>query len=195
MRPLWEFRKWLYATTDPKRKREFRDIKGRDGRVILKKDGTPAARTYKLETSKQVLERVLRAQLAVRTNGPDPTVTLISEGELHEIRRIWRTERQDWDDSVPLIFRQVNGYNLDWPMDDDSPFDSEHKRLLSNICKEYDVPFDLIAGLLEAERRTAGMARRAGIQKALASVFAEEWRTEEEILAAAAEEPVQLPLM
>jgi DNA sulfur modification protein DndC len=195
MRPLWEFRKWLYATTKPERKREFRDIKGRDGRVILKKDGTPAARTYKLGTSKQMLEQVLQAQLAVRRDGPDPNMTLVSEAELHEIRRIWRSERQDWDDSVPLIFHRVNGYDLNWPVDDDSPFDSEHKRLLSNLCKEYDVPFDLIARLLEAERRTAGMARRAGIQKALASVLAEEWRTEEEILAAATEEPVQLPLM
>ena len=195
MKPLWEFRKWLYATTDPKRKREFRDIKGRDGRVILKKDGTPAARTYKLETSKQMLEQVLRAQIAVRKNGPDPNMTLISETELAEIRRIWRSERQDWDDSVPLIFYRVNGYDIDWPVDDDSPFDSQHKSLLSNICKEYDVPFDLIARLLEAERRTAGMARRAGVQKSLASVLAEEWRSEKEILAAAAKEPVQLPLV
>jgi DNA sulfur modification protein DndC len=92
MEPLLEFREWLASTTDPERKREFRDIKGRDGRVILKKDGTPAARTYKLEVSKQMLEKVLQAQLAVRQNGPDPNLTLISEEELHEIRRIWRTE-------------------------------------------------------------------------------------------------------
>ena len=184
MRPLWEFRKWLYATTDPKRKREFRDIKGRDGRVILKKDGTPAARTYKLEISKRILEQVLRAQLAVRRDGPDPSMTLISEAELHEIRRIWRTERQDWDDSVPRIFRQVNGNGPEWAVDDDSPFDSDHKRLLSSICREYEVPFDLIARLLEAERRSAGMARRASIQKTLSSVLAEEWRSEEETLRA-----------
>ena len=61
LEPLLEFRDWLATTIDPARKREFRDIKGRDGRVILKKDGTPAARTYKLEASKEMLERVLRA--------------------------------------------------------------------------------------------------------------------------------------
>ncbi len=192
MEPLLEFREWLASTTDPERKREFRDIKGRDGRVILKKDGTPAARTYKLEVSKQMLEKVLRAQLAVRRDGPDPSVTLISEEELYEIRRIWRTERQDWEDSVPEIFRRVNGYDLDWPVDDDGYFDADHKTLLASICKEYDVPFDLIAKMLEEERRASGMARRAGIRKALAAVLGQEWRSEEEILA---REPLQLRLV
>ncbi|MGA9351090.1 MAG: DNA phosphorothioation system sulfurtransferase DndC [Anaerolineae bacterium] len=192
MEPLLEFREWLYITTDPQRKREFRDIKGRDGRVILKKDGTPAARTYKLEVSRQTLEKVLRAQMAVRRDGPDPDVTLISEEELHEIRRIWCTERQDWEDSVPQIFRRVNGYDLDWPMDDDGRFDADQKALLASICEEYDVPLGLIAKMLEEERRANGMARRARIQKALAAVLAEEWRSEEEILV---EEPVQLRLV
>jgi DNA sulfur modification protein DndC len=192
MEPLLEFREWLYITTDPQRKREFRGIKGRDGRVILKKDGTPAARTYKLEVSKQMLEEVLEAQLAVRRDGPDPNATLISKEELHEIRCIWRTERRDWEDSAPKIFRQVNSYDLDWPLDDDGRFDADHKELLTGICEEYDVPFDLIAKMLEEERRASGMARRAGIQKALAAVLAEEWRTEEEILT---KKPMQLRLV
>lgn len=190
MEPLLEFRDWLFGTTDPERKGEFRDIKGRDGRVVLKKDGKPAARTYKFEVSEQMLEKVLRAQADVRRDGPDPEVELISEEELHEIRRIWRTERQDWDDSVPRIFRQINGYDLDWPTDDDGHFDADNKELLSGICKEYDVPFDLIARMLEKERSASGVARRAGVHKELASVLAREWRSEEEILA----EPVQPPL-
>jgi DNA sulfur modification protein DndC len=187
MEPLLEFREWLATTTRPERKREFRDIRGRDGRVILKKDGTPAARTYKLEVSKQMLEKVLRIQQAVRKNGPDPNVTLISEEELHEIRRIWRTERQDWEDSVPKIFRKVNGYDLNWPVDDDGHFDADHKELLASICKEYEVPVDLAAKMLEMERRAIGMARRASIQKALSAVLSQEWRSEEEFLD---EEPI-----
>lgn len=192
MEPLLEFREWLAETTNPERKREFRDIRGRDGRVILKKDGTPAARTYKLATSKEMLERVLRAQRAVQRTGPDPAAVLISEEELHEIRRIWRTERQDWEDSVPQIYGRVNGSDLDWPADDNDPFDGQQGKLLESICQEYDVPFDLIAKLLEEERRAHGMARRAGIQKALTSVLAQEWRSEIEILA---EEPLQLRLV
>lgn len=183
MEPLLEFREWLSETIDPERKREFRDIKGRDGKVKWKKDGKLAARTYTLETSQQALEKLLRAQLTVRKSGPDPSAALIDEEELHDIRRLWRTERQDWEDSVPRIFREVNGYDLDWRIDDNSHFDSEQKTLLSQLCEQHDLPFDLVARLLEAERRTDGMARRAGIQKAISSVLAEEWRSEDEILA------------
>lgn len=90
--------------------------------------------------------------------------------------------------SVPRIFRQSNGYELDWPADDDGHFDGDHKDLLGGICAEYDVPFGLIARLLEAERRAKGMARRVGIYEALAAELAREWRNEAEILA---QEPVQ----
>ncbi len=183
LEPLFEVREWLAETGDPQRKREFRDFKGRDGRVILKKDGTLAARTYKLEASKQVLERVLRAQRAVRENGPDPTMALIEEQELHEIRRIWRTERQDWEDSVPEIFRSVNGYDLEWPVDDNGHFDAGHKALLASLCGEHGVPVDLVAKMLDHERRYSGMARRAGLQEELAKALAEEWREEDAILA------------
>lgn len=46
--------------------------------------------------------------------GPDKYLELITEAELHEIRRIWRKERQDWEDSVPLIYAEMTGETLDW---------------------------------------------------------------------------------
>ncbi len=130
-----------------------------------------------------MLERVLRAEKAVRQAAPDADVSLISTEELHEIRRLWRTERQDWDDSVPKVFQKVNGCDLDWPMDDNGHFNADDKSLLTNMCDEYDVPFDLVAKLLEVERRANGMARRAGIQKSIEGVLSQEWRNTEAILA------------
>jgi len=187
MEPLLDFREWLVTTTEPERKHEFRDIKGRDGRVVFKKDGTLAARTYKLDVSKEMLRKVLQAQKSVRENGPDPNITLISEEELYEIRRLWRVERQDWEDSVPKIFREVNNADLKWPVDDDDGFDSGQQALLSSLCKEHDLPFDLLARLLEVERQSTGLARRAGIQKALNSVLSQEWGNEADIIYAAKE--------
>jgi DNA sulfur modification protein DndC len=187
MEPLLEFREWLVTTTEPERKHEFRDIKGRDGRVVFKKDGTLAARTYKLDVSKMMLEKVLRAQKAVRQNGPDSDILLISGEELFEIRRIWRVERQDWEDSVPKIFRAINGYDLNWPADDDGSFDSDQKALLSSLCQEQDIPFDLLARLLEVERQSVGMVRRAGVQKAINAVLSQEWGSETDIMEAARE--------
>ncbi len=180
------------TTTEPERKHEFRDIRGRDGRVVFKKDGTLAARTYKLDVSKIMLEKVLRAQKAVRKDGPDSDIVLISGEELFEIRRIWRIERQDWEDSVPKIFRAINDYDLNWPMDDDGGFDSDQKALLSSLCQEHNLPFDLLAKLLEVERQSSGMTRRAGIQKALNSVLSQEWSSKADIIVAAKESQLRL---
>jgi DNA sulfur modification protein DndC len=187
MEPLLDFREWLMTTTEPERKREFRDIKGRDGRVVFKKDGTLAARTYTLDASKIMLEKVLQAQKAVRKDGPDAEMELISVEELYEIRRLWCVERQDWEDSVPHIFHAVNGSDLNWPKDDDGAFDADQKELLSSLCQEHDVPFDLVARLLEVERQSTGMAKRAGVQKALQAVLSQEWGSEAEIMVEAAE--------
>lgn len=182
MVPLLEFREWLVKTTEPEHKREFRDFRGRDGRVVFKKDGTLAARTYTLESSKTMLEKVLRTQLAVRRDGPDPTMELISAEELNEIRRLWRIERQDWEDSVPQIFHKVYGSDLPWSVDDDNVFDSEQKELLSSLCQEHNLPFDIIARLLEVERQSTGMTRRASAFKALNSVLNREWGSEAEVV-------------
>jgi DNA sulfur modification protein DndC len=187
MLPLLEFRDWLIETTEPERKREFRDIRGRDGRVVFKKDGTLAARTYTLETSKNMLEKVLQAQRDVRKDGPDQNMELISNEELFEIRRLWRIERQDWEDSVPQIFRKVTGDDLNWPKDDDGAFDADQKKLLSSLCQEFDVPFTLVARLLEVERQSTGMTRRAGVQKTLQAVLSQEWENEAAIMNAARE--------
>jgi DNA sulfur modification protein DndC len=191
MLPLLEFRDWLLETTEPERKREFRDIRGRDGRVVFKKDGTLAARTYMLETSKKMLEQVLRAQRDVRKGGPDPNMELITTEELHEIRRLWRIERQDWEDSVPQIFRKVTGEDLNWSKDDDGTFDTDQKELLSSLCQEYEVPFNLVARLLEVERQSTGMTRRATVQKTLQAVLSQEWENEAAIMDAARERQEQ----
>ena len=184
MEPLLEIRNFLKETTDPEKKRAYRGIKGRDGRVFFKNDTELAARTYTLETSKKILSDVLEAQKRINENekAPDADSTLITKEELHEIRRLWKTERGDWDDSVPKIFNGIFDFEMDWPKDDDGYFDSKQKEILKNHCKEHDVPFELLAKLLEAERQSIGVARRAKIHKNIASILGEEWRSENEIL-------------
>jgi len=184
MEPLLEIRNFLKETTDPEKKREYRDIKGRDGRVFFKNDTELAARTYTLETSKKILKDVLEAQKRINEDdqAPEADSTLITKEELHEIRRLWKTERGDWDDSVPKIFNDIFDFEMDWPKDDDGYFDSEQREILKNHCDEHDVPFELLAKLLEAERQSMGMARRAKIHKNIASILGEEWRSESEIL-------------
>lgn len=182
MEPLLEIRNFLKVTTDPSRKKEFRGIKGRDGRVFFKNENELAARTYTLDTSKKILRDVFDAQKRINEQIKTDEKTLISKEEIHEIRRIWRTERGDWDDSVPKIFYDVFQFDLHWKSDDDGMFDSSHKNLLHSICIEYDVPIELMTKLLEAERQSIGMARRSKIHKRIESILSEEWRDEEQII-------------
>jgi DNA sulfur modification protein DndC len=124
---------------------------------------------------------LLTIQKQVQADGPDPNMELISEAELHEIRRIWRTERQDWDDSVPQIYHEVTGRHLRWLQDDIGMFSATEYSVLDQICQDKDVPTDLVARLMEQERQVQGMHRRAGISNRINEVLSEEWRDEEAI--------------
>lgn len=183
LEPLLEFRDFLALTSDPERKHEYRDIRGRDGRVVFKKDGTAAARTFKINASKEILHRllVIQKELCLENRG----VTLITEEELVEIRRIWRIERQDWEDSVVRIYSDIYGVVPQWPKDDNEYFGSAEKQLLDSICKEHSVPFEAVAKLLEVERASFGMARRAGVFREIRRLFQQEWREEAEIVRSA----------
>ena len=177
MLPLLEFRDWLADTQDPAKKHLFREHKRRTGQVSVK-DGKLIRGPYKLEFCKEILRRLLDTQNQVRAEGPDANQELISAAELHEIRRIWRTERQDWDDAVPQIYAEMSGRTLDWLQDDIGAFSAQEYRVLSEVCQAHDLPTDLVARLLEQERQLQGMHRRAGIFQRIDEVLREEWRDE-----------------
>ena len=181
MEPLLAFREWLAETTNPERKHEYRDVRGRDGRVLVKKDGQLAARTYKLDVSKRMLEQLLRMDQELSQTVPGGSLRLISEDELLEIRRIWRTERDDWEDSVAEIVSRVRATPWAPPSDDFWGLGAHEKRLLQTLCAEKGLPFSLLAKLLEQERRTLGMARRSSIHKSIEHILGQDWRSDEEL--------------
>lgn len=184
MRPLLDIRDFLASTQDPEVKPIYREYKRRQGFVSFKSDGSGAISRgpYKLEVCKEILRRVLKAQMDVRMNGPDPNLQLISNGELHEIRRIWRMERSDWEDSVPQIYHQITGLDLDWVKDDLGSFSHKESSLIEELCKEQNLPVRLVTKLLDAEMQLQGMRRRSSVYNKIERILSEEWRTEEDIL-------------
>ncbi len=180
MQPMLEFRDWLAETQDPARKHLYRDFKRRTGQVTVK-HGKLIRGPYTLEFCKEILLNLLYAQKAVQEDGPDTTMQLIIEAELHEIRRIWRTERQDWEDSVPQIYTRVMKRPMEWLQDDIGAFSAQEYRLLGEVCATHDLPTDLVARLLEQERQMQGMHRRSGIFQRIDAVLGEEWRDEDAI--------------
>ncbi|MGB1250476.1 MAG: DNA phosphorothioation system sulfurtransferase DndC [Candidatus Promineifilaceae bacterium] len=209
MEPLLEFRDWLSETQVPAVKHLFREHKRRTGHVLIEAKGHDGSRLrglrqideflsqdghavqdgklirgpYKFSFCKEMLQRLLKTQNDIRRDGPNPNQELITEAELHEIRRLWRTERQDWEDSVPLIYQECTGQALDWLQDDVGAFSAQEYRVLSELCDSAEIPTNLVAKLLEQERQMQGMHRRAGIFNRLDEVLREDWRDEATIRA------------
>jgi DNA sulfur modification protein DndC len=183
MRPLLEIRDLLALTQHPELKPLYREYKRRKGFVSFKSDGSGVISRgpYKLEFCKELLRKVLKAQLSIRSSGPNPDIKLILPEELHEIRRIWRTERGDWEDSLPRIYREITGEDLDW-VQDEATFSTNEKALLTQLCQKYDFPLQLVMKLFDVELQTKGMSRHSSVYNRIDQILFEEWRTEQELL-------------
>jgi DNA sulfur modification protein DndC len=165
MTPLLELRNELGDFENESSRRDFRRM---SGRVQLFHDGivrgpyTKTAREY-------WLRRVLEVQRSIRSCGPEEfrSIELITDPELHEIRRIWIYEKHEFDDSLPSIFEEITGKVFSIPPSDDNLLRADDWRLLRDICGQDSEFFHLQAALLDVEREFRGMSRRAGIYDAL----------------------------
>jgi DNA sulfur modification protein DndC len=190
MVPLLDFRDWLSSTQDPSVKPMQREYKGRNGRVRITDRGL-LWRTYTLEFSREMLKRLLETQVEVQESDPD--FWLVSEDELREIRRLWLTERQDWEDSLPSIVEAVTDWSIAWEVNDVSRPGRMELDLLTQLAQKYDVPLRLSQKLLDAEWQYYGMRRRGLIHKTIEGIVEEDWRSLEEVQAEAMERREQRP--
>jgi DNA sulfur modification protein DndC len=192
LEPLLELRDFLAATQDPARKKVVREHVRRNGHASTKTHGSSQDRLirgpYKLEFCQEILRRLLTAEEEVRRLAPaGQAIKLISIEELVEIRRIWRYERHDWEDTLAAIYKEITGQTLPLPVDDGAIFSETDEALLAELCVKHDLPLGMVKRLLDTERDLQGLARRAGITDRLATVLGQEWRSEAEVVAAIAE--------
>lgn len=176
--PLLEYRDMLSGTQDPLKKHEFRDFRRKTGQVTFIKDtDRPIHGPYTLDFCRTLLRKLLETQIEVAKEAPvGEAPILIHEAELHEIRRLWRTERGDWPDTVPRLVREVLGRNLDWVAEDSVAFTADDGELLEAICGEHDVPTELVIKLLDIERASHGLKRRHAVHTRIEDAFRVEWR-------------------
>lgn len=189
MEPMLEFRDFLAATQEPERRKEVRDYRRRDGLVHFRKRGQGELLIrgpYRFEFRKELLARLLRVQEQIRREGPDRDIELINPDELYEIRRLWRVEAHDWEDSVPIIYHQVTGRDLPWPQDDGAVFGASERALLAQMCAEEEVPLNLMLALIESQRQHGALSGRTVIHARIDEVLRSEWRNEEDVIAAVA---------
>lgn len=181
----------------------YRDLKRRNGRIELfktKEDGVTVAKVtwgpYKLETKKEILKGLFEKQKEIRELAaahPSKTpekIDLITDEELHQIRKMWRFEEGDWEDSLPTIYKEVFGEDFEGLTDDTSGLGGAEQKILSEISNKYEIPERMFMELFEVERNHQGMGRRAGIYNKLGSVLRKDWRNFEESEIDMIEEPV-----
>jgi DNA sulfur modification protein DndC len=180
MQPLLEFREELKNTQNPDRKRQVRQMKRRSGQVEFYSDGsdniTPGP--YTLEFRKELLAKLLKTQNKVQKSGPDPGMTLISEDEVHEIQRIWRMEKGDWQNSAYYIYEKETGRKIYQDQEDLGSFGKVEQEILHGVCTSNDVPYELVSRLLNAEHESQGMARHSRIYGKIDKILSEEWRSD-----------------
>ncbi|MGR5518280.1 DNA phosphorothioation system sulfurtransferase DndC [Vibrio harveyi] len=190
MAPLLEFRNKLSMTTDPANKEEYRNHKRRTGKVSYQyaKEGEDIATErkhvpgpYWLKYRRQWLRELLELDKKFKAEGRE--IELITVPELHAIRQEWIHDpnEPDWDDSLPTIFKEVYGYDLDWVYDDNASFGKDDAQLIHELCDNFDIEPEMIMKLIELEVSMEGLSRRSGISNKIASLLKRDWGSLEKI--------------
>jgi DNA sulfur modification protein DndC len=178
----------------------------------IEADGTKRETVYEIEKvavlvhgpytqnyRETMLEELLRAQEAIRSNLPESVseFSILSPEELEEIRRIWVIEKREFEDSVPDIFFRATGHTYPCPeLDETTPFRPEDIRLLRDVCMNMaiDAPqsgprdskqllFGVLRDQLGVQHSYRGAIRRVGLHGELEDILeSRSFENEEEAL-------------
>lgn len=161
MLPLLELRNELDVGDD----RHLRDFRRMSGRVQLFNERLIHG-PYTQESRANWLSKLLRAQTWIRKSGPSEVreLELITDAELHEIRRVWVEDKHEFEDLLPGIYEAEVGAPYDGPeISRDLPLGSSELALLAEQCGDDRLHYELVRDLLDVERRHRLMVRRAGL--------------------------------
>lgn len=183
LQPLKDFRDMLFSTTVPEKKSEYRNFKRRSGQVTFNNNWSEEGEDkhilgpYWLKYRKMWVQKLLEIQRDLNRQGHE--IILIHEPELHAIRREWLYDpnEPDWADSLPAIYREVMGEDLNWVRDRSGAFDEKDADLLKELEAKYDVPAELIMKLIELEFSIDGLGKRRGFLRKIENLLQLDWGT------------------
>jgi DNA sulfur modification protein DndC len=187
LQPLLDFRVEL----DVEDSRDRRDFRRRKGHVQLYERNLngevsvePIPGPYTKDARDDLLKKLLRVQLEIRSKTPPnmPFITLISDEELCEIRRIWLDERNEFDDSLPRIYEEVMGKPFkDTRIQEKKLLGGDEWSILEEICSDDAMHLELMAKLLDTERQHSTKSRR-GVFENLEKCFDSSSRSKEDAI-------------
>ena len=190
LQPIVDFRRELDIVND-REKRDFRRLRGEvqlfERNIEGETSVEPIPGPYTKYWREYWLRKLLTAQKEMRENAPENMrdITLISQAELSEIRRIWLEERHEFDDSLPRIYEEVTGevFKDPRPGADQSILGSDEWGVLEEICEGDGMHLELMSRLLDTERQFKKKTRRVGIYESLEKCFDTSSRSPEKAIA------------
>jgi DNA sulfur modification protein DndC len=173
LRPLLEFRDWLSEIRD---RRDYREKQRMDGGVYFVGEGDErelGPGPFTLDARQLILRKLLETQL--RVNNPyDPDYKLITDEELKHIRKLW-IGAGDWSDTLPKIYNDVLGEDLDWEYDDRAMFEEDQITDLELLCEQNNVSIKLLKKLIDTEKNFSGYKVRRGIIQEFNKILNQDW--------------------
>lgn len=173
--PLLEFRNELDFRTKKRsdgtvdasmrrRDRARRDFRRMHGQVNLY-NGELVPGPYTQQGRKELLQLLLEVERAVKEMAPAgfEDISIITDEELREIRRIWVVDKNEVEDILPELYKGVTGNELD----DDSIYPTgvgkSTYKLLNSLCDKDTIHYEMMRDLINTEHRFRAMSRRAGL--------------------------------
>lgn len=168
MKPMLDLRNALDFRKNPEQKdHHLRDYRRMGGNVTML-NGEPVPGPYTQSSRENWLRLLLIAQSEARRLGPPEIqrLELITLPELHEIRRIWVTEKHELEDNLPVIYKEIT--KTDFPgikMDDSLGLKADDFNTLRESCDGDKNRYELIRDLIGAENNVRHSARRTGLME------------------------------
>jgi DNA sulfur modification protein DndC len=160
MLPLLALRDRLDVADD----RHLRDFRRLTGRVQLHGDRLIHG-PYTQAAREDWLRELLRAQHWIREHAPENVrdTQLISQDELKEIRRIWVTDKHEFEDRLPVIYQETMDEAFDdGTADSHLPFGADELAELRELAGS-ELHYQLVRELLDVERKQKLNLRRRGL--------------------------------
>lgn len=159
---------------NPETDRHLRDFRRMNGTVQIMQGGRPIPGPYIQEAREGWLRMLLKAQCHIRDNGPEHMrhLELIKLEELQEIRRIWVIDKHEIEDRLPGIYESVTHEPYPGgPLDDNLNLGADEMTLLTELCGDDRLHYELTRELLSITRQQRNSARRAGLNRRIEQAF------------------------
>ncbi|WP_368915480.1 DNA phosphorothioation system sulfurtransferase DndC [Exiguobacterium acetylicum] len=128
---------------------------------------------FTLEARQMLLKELLEVQRDL--NAPTShDIPLIQEEELRMIRRMWLREG-DWNDSLPQIYYEVYGTELDWEHDDRPLMTADQMSDLELLVQKHQLDLNTVKKLFHIGNEYVSLKVKRGFQKEVTSLLKQDY--------------------